>query len=164
MNYEIGSKLVLNDGSICHLLGVSEYKLKVVMDGGESIFTIPKDHVSRIISQTDYRVFEDEFVSILERITGLSRGEMIRLSKIRKREYAEFRFLHILYRFELMLLSNEESAAYYDKDHTTTNYARRKLSEWIHDKRFRMKYAEAIDYILDKSPDALKNEQRIKQV
>lgn len=164
MNYEIGSKMILKDGRLCQLLAVNEYKMKVVMDGCESVFTIPKDHVSRIISQTDYRVFEDEFVSILERITGLSRGEMIRLSKIRKREYAEFRFLHILYRFELMLLSNEASAAYYDKDHTITNYARKKLSEWIHDKRFRRKYAEAIDFILDKCPDAFNNGKRTNQV
>lgn len=164
MNYEIGSKMILKDGRLCQLLAVNEYKMKVVMDGCESVFTIPKDHVSKVISHPDYRALEDDFVSILERITGLSREGMIRLSKTRKREYAEFRFLHILYRFELMLLSNEESAAYYNKDHTITNYARRKLSEWIHDKRFRRKYSEAIDFILDKCPDAFKNEQRIKQV
>lgn len=164
MNYEIGSKMILKDGRLCQLLAENEYKMKVVMDGCESVFTIPKDHVLKVVSNPDYHALEDYFVSILERISGFSREEMIRLSKIRKREYAEFRFFHILYRFELMLLSNEESAAYYDKDHTTTNYARRKLSEWIHDKRFRRKYAEAIDFILDKCPDAFKYEQRIKQV
>lgn len=164
MNYEIGSKMILKDGRLCQLLAVNEYKMKVVMDGCESVFTIPKDHVLKVVSNPDYHALEDYFVSILERISGFSREEMIRLSKIRKREYAEFRFMHILYRFELMLLSNEESASYYNKDHTTTIYARRKLSEWIHDKRFRRKYAEAIDFILDKCPDAFKNEQRIKQV
>lgn len=160
MNYEIGSKMILKDKSSCRLLAVSEYKLKVVMDGCDSVFTIPKDHVSKVISHPDYHILENKYLSILERITGLSREEMIRLSKTRKREYAEFRFLHILYRFNLMLLSNEESAAYYNKDHSITNYARRKLSEWIHDKRFRRKYAEAIDFILDRCPDAFNNEQR----
>lgn len=164
MNYEIGSKMILKDGRLCQLLAENEYKMKVVMDGCESVFTIPKDHVLKVVSNPDYHALEDYFVSILERISGFSREEMIKLSKTRKREYAEFRYLHILYRFELMLLSNQESADYYKKDHTITNYARKKLSEWIYDKRFRRKYAEAIDFILDKCPDAFNNGKRTNQV
>lgn len=151
----IGSKLILKDGSVCRLIGITNLKLKVIVNGYDSVTTIHPDNVLKVASRPNYSAFEPVFIRILELESGLSLDD-VRLNKdTRLSEYTEFRFLHILYRYDIMKLSNKEAARYYKKDHATCIYARKKLSEWYKTNRsFRTKYSGTIDFILEKNPDA----------